>query len=472
MKTGHLFLGLAAVLLLEVHPAYANPVEHFGLGSRLSGLGLAGVTAANDFSAVFYNPSGLLLTPGNTYSLGYTFTKPVIEFNGQELDANVIQGYHFGFTNLYGGWFRERLALGFGLYVPTTTLLRALVTAESEPNFYVYNNTEGIFIGLGAGIRPHPSLLVGGGILVAAELKGPVALDIPPITVNVTSLEDIARTLEIQGELKADLDVSVDPVIAPIAGFMTYPFRWMRLGGVFREAIWIPIELALTLRMKTQISGFGELSISELDEALASLPLAVSTNAQYHPRQFGFGMSLIPLRELFLTGDITWKQWSRLKPNYTSLGTPTGEGDVSLDELLDRLTGIFGEGVEVTIPSLPELNLKDTYNFAGGIEWLVLSWLRLRGGYNFRPSPAPEQSGRANFIWPDEHLLTGGLGLILDDPFGAVRRIYIEAHAQTMIMQPIEGKKSEGVPEDNPGFPDYKAGGEFLGMGLTFTGLF
>ncbi|MBI2059994.1 MAG: hypothetical protein HYT87_09515 [Nitrospirae bacterium] len=470
---------LTLLVSLAAPPAArSNPIEHFGFGSRNSALGLAGIAAANDSSAVFYNPAGLLLSPGNGYNLGYTFTQPVIEFQkGDEeyrrLRSNIIQGYHFGFTTVYGGWFRRRAALGLGIYIPTTTLLRAIVRGEQEPNFYVYSNTEGIYIGLSGAARPTKWLLVGAGIQALASLKGPVFLNLPPIKVNISSLSDISQSLEIRGEIKADLDVEIDPKIAPIAGVMVYPFDWLRAGAVYRGALWVPIELALRLKLQAEITGLGSLQISELEQALSDLPLAVRTNVQYHPEQFGGGLMLLPLRELVLTGDLTYKRWSKLKSNYASLGDASSGDSVGLNDLVQSLTAIFGGNVDLTIPHLPELNLKDTVNFSGGIEWMVISWLRLRGGYNLRPSPAPAQTGKTNFLWPHEHLLTGGLGVTFKDPFAALKRIAVDGHAQTMIMQPLDATKdAQIVPVENPGYPSFKTRGGFLGVGLTLTGVF
>ncbi|MBI2890321.1 MAG: hypothetical protein HYY13_05995 [Nitrospirae bacterium] len=468
-RAGGCLAGATLLIALAVEPARANPAEHFGLGSRASGLGLAGVASANDFSAVFYNPAGLLLAPGSGYSLGYTYTRPIVRFNGEQQDVNVIQGYHFGINNLYRGWFRRRFAMGLGVYLPTTTVLRAIVTGQNEPNFYVYNNTEGIFLAAAIAGRPVEWLMLGVGVQVLVDVRGPVVLDIPPIKVNVMSLADITQSLEIHGEIKADLDVSIDPLLAPIAGFMIQPVSWARLGGVYRRRIWVPIELALKLRLKTEVGGLDQFQISELDKALADLPLAVVTNVQYHPDQFAGGLSLMPLRELHLTGDITYKRWSQLRPNYAALGSPGSASEVGLDELVQGLTAVFGDNVEVTIPQLPELALKDRINFSGGIEWLVIPWLRLRGGYNFRPSPAPPQNGRTNFIWPDEHLLTGGTGFMFRDPFRAFRRMFVELHGQTMVMKPVSATKTDDVPQDNPGWPSFKADGGFFGLGLTIT---
>ena len=103
-----------------------------------------------------------------------------------------------------------------------------------------------------------------------------------------------------------------------------------------------------------------------------------------------------------------------------------------------------------------------------GMEWTAaegeqLTW-KLRGGYAYEPSPAPEQQGETNFIDNDKHTLSAGVGVsiakvteILPRPFDI--DLYFSG---TFLPERSHRKLS---PIDPVG--DYVAGGAVFAGGVT-----
>jgi long-chain fatty acid transport protein len=69
--------------------------------------------------------------------------------------------------------------------------------------------------------------------------------------------------------------------------------------------------------------------------------------------------------------------------------------------------------------ALENVYFHDTFSTRIGFEWLAAerrhtTW-RLRGGYAYEPSPAPEQRGETNFVDNDKHTFSAGLGVQVRD---------------------------------------------------------
>src|SRR5688572_1618707 len=87
---------LAFVLALFVislsDRAGANPVDTYGLGSRSTAMGGAVSADVTDFSACYYNPSGLALARGMDFSIGYMRAHHSLEMNGVDSKVDPVHG--------------------------------------------------------------------------------------------------------------------------------------------------------------------------------------------------------------------------------------------------------------------------------------------------------------------------------------------------------------------------------------------
>ena len=67
---GHLRWHWALAVLVAAAPARANPIEVFGFTSQRAGQANTGVAAADDASALYYDPAGLVASPGGELVVG------------------------------------------------------------------------------------------------------------------------------------------------------------------------------------------------------------------------------------------------------------------------------------------------------------------------------------------------------------------------------------------------------------------
>ena len=72
--------------------AKANPADTYGFGSRSTAMGGAVSASARDFSANYYNPSGLALARGTDLSVGYVRVDHHLSMNGVDSRADPVHG--------------------------------------------------------------------------------------------------------------------------------------------------------------------------------------------------------------------------------------------------------------------------------------------------------------------------------------------------------------------------------------------
>jgi long-chain fatty acid transport protein len=97
--------------------AWAGALDNSSVGARAIAMGSAFTGIANDATAVYYNPAGLAFLPRGTHVEGYGY----VSFTGFEYEnagALFESRENFPVPGLFAAHRLERLALGFGAYVP------------------------------------------------------------------------------------------------------------------------------------------------------------------------------------------------------------------------------------------------------------------------------------------------------------------------------------------------------------------
>ncbi len=159
------------------------------------------------------------------------------------------------------------------------------------------------------------------------------------------------------------------------------------------------------------------------------------------PAQTTLGASYIPAENLLLSLDVSFVDWSNYTPPWANV---TGEKIIPL---------VAGEA-----------NLKDTILPKFGVEYTLLDdKLGLRGGYIFRQSPVPEQSGTSNLIDSDTHIISIGAGYGFTI-MGVPKAIEIDLHFQYHLMTERETVKYDRT---NPAYPGFTASGNVYNAGIT-----
>jgi long-chain fatty acid transport protein len=445
---------MLGLLLAKPHVSRGNPFETYGYGSRAISLGGAYSAVSDDFAATFYNPAGLPQIGDVDLGFGMAFFHA--DFYGIE---NVVVGETPGGEPVLGnvdtsmsdnGGFlggvavglMDDIALGVGLFVPSTHYLARLQTQnQQEPNFIWYEKRSKRFALLvSAGARLYKGLHLGAGIDVLFGPEGMINLRIP-----------------VGGEGTADLALAFRPRIAPYAGLLYKMKNDMRFAVVYKDK-------------KNQ--GEVDLTLNgEIDSEAITIPVTGKLESMifYSPRQVIFGWAWKPGDRVNLSLDLAWLQWSQFK-----------------DATLDVDLKVGPNGAAVPFQRVLDPGFSDTLVPRAGIEYIAKRWslfplsdqaeLALRGGYYFVKSPVPEQTGVTNFLDSDSHVFSAGLGLALRSLFGSTRALKLDGHFQFHQLVDREHRKDgdradlvgDGIPETVViGYPGYATGGNIFAGGFT-----
>jgi len=159
------------------------------------------------------------------------------------------------------------------------------------------------------------------------------------------------------------------------------------------------------------------------------------------PAQTTLGGSIFAMDNLLLSLDVSFVDWSNYTPPWANV---TGEKITSL---------IAGKA-----------NLKDTIMPKFGIEYTLLdNSMGIRGGYIFRQSPVPDQTGKSNLIDSDSHIFSIGTGYAFTIK-GVKKAIEVDWHFQYQLMT---SRKTVKYEKENPAYPGFTSKGNIYNTGIT-----
>jgi hypothetical protein len=415
----------ALVLLHDV--AIANPFEVIGLTSRRAGQANTGVASADDVSALYYNPAGLVLTPGPELALGTIGAYAHLESAGKLPDP--VGGQLAMRTPLpLRGPLADRIVIGIALHLLPRDVAHVIAPAPDKPFYPYYGDRMSRIVVLpGAAVRLG-RWSVGVSIDVLANLGG-----------ALSASEGATRSLDVSG------DQRIGTIARAIVGGTWQATPCLRLGAAFHQRFELPFETAAV----TTIAG-------------EPLDLAVKAAGQFSPHQLVVGGAWTRGRHL-VSFDAKYARWSDYRGPYVRL---------------DSTLPLVGE-----VPALAiDVPFEDTFGGRVSIESRVgRAWI-VRGGYGFETSPVPaKQTGVTNLLDGPRHTFAFGLGRMWG-------RFRVDAHVSMQVVQSrtIEKELDNGLGEydpyktlrdedtmtnglqiSNPGFPNISSGGQVLSGGVT-----
>ncbi len=423
----------------------ASMVDVYGFGSRASSMGGAFTAIADDFSAVYYNPAGLMhqrtlekpfpRRKGIKFDIGYVYGEPQLYVQDwgkarHTEDYGSTTGPYLGVTfdpeDFHGTFKRKVFAFGLGVYVPIDHLLyygRYWPEERKFPFFYDYAMRFVLLPGIGIGIAP--SFSIGAGLQVLARLHtdttGVVDVGIEKLLSPESLLQQRIRLSPQEVHLGEFEDLTLN--LAPIVGILYKPSKRLQVGFVYRG--------------ENYINDFG---LTNPTINLGNI-LAFPQGYQFKfvrfftPHQFVVGTAVRPWERWLISLDVGWYKWS---------------------EFMD---------IEARTP---EPKFKDTWLPRIGIEWTLRERVLLRAGYFFYDSPVPEQkSSLTNFLDNDRHVISIGSEYIVQDPPGFWDKpLHISVHLQYHIS--VRRHYAKTSPTD-PYYPGYSLGGYILMGGLQIT---
>lgn len=192
--------GIAVALALAAAPALANPVDSFGLGSRSTAMGSAVSADARDFSANYYNPSGLALARGTDISVGYVYVAQKLEMNGHDSQVDPVRALVGGVVAPGAIW-TIPFAFGLAVHLPDHRLSRARSMRAEDPRWVLWDN--------------RPQLLY-----LSANLA------IRPFGITLLPLDDVDFSLVYRGEAKIELGIDAELRGDVDTGLFPVPVRY------------------------------------------------------------------------------------------------------------------------------------------------------------------------------------------------------------------------------------------------------
>jgi len=469
---------LACALTLTCAPAFANPLDIFGFGARGAAMG-AMTAAADDYTAVYYNPGALALAPaGMGAGIAVSYDDVTIRLKprptGYDLpdlgpgaavvgsryrlrsrsdntDIPNTYGMHIGGVGSLGS---ERLRIGFAAFLPLNRLGQQVAPYPDEREQYFSNSLQFELIGqpasqqvimFAAAYRLTPWLALGTGLSMLPQST----------TASQVYVPDPGH------QDKVNMAVSNDQVgrFAQLAGVLVTPSDHWQAGVTWRGENYFAINLDTELQIKGFQTDTGSYPIHQRAQVLSN----------YQPHEFLMGVNYAENGVQFVA-DAVYALWSRYRNHQ-------GEQNSGF---------------------------ADTWSARAGGSWQVTTDRVLRAGLRWEPSPVPPQTGRTNYVDNDRVVASIGAGHRMH-MFGSALEVgwYIQAshlmprdtnkathssypacgpgvatlcdEAPDNAVDPSTGKQIgayQGLQTGNPGFPGFASYGDIFAFGLDARWVF
>jgi long-subunit fatty acid transport protein len=218
----------ALAVLVAAVPARANPIEVFGLTSQRAGQANTGVAAADDASALYYDPAGLVASNGGELALGMLGAYSHLAINGDTAKLTDAVGFQLAMRAPLplGGALQDRFSVGLGLHLLPRNVARIVAPAPDRA-FYPYygDRLSRIVILPGAAVRLGGGLSIGAAVNVLASLNG-----------TIYAADGATRATD------ARVDQRVPTIARAIAGVQWQATPSLRFGLVYRQRFEIPFS--------------------------------------------------------------------------------------------------------------------------------------------------------------------------------------------------------------------------------------
>ena len=417
----------------------ASMVDVYGWGSRATAMGGAFTALADDFSAVYYNPAGLMYQrtlqrafpnrKGIKFDFGYVYGESRFTIQddgggGQTEDYGATSGPYLGITfdpvDFHGTFRRKVFAFGLGFYTPVDHLLyygRYWPEERGYPFFYDYTMRFVLMPGIAVEVLPGVSLGLGLRILgrLHTDTVGTVDVDLAKLLSSESLIRHRVRLERNEVNLGEFEDLTMH--LAPVIGLQYRTSKRLKFGAVYRG--------------ENYINDFGFTNPIINLGGLLSFPQGYQFAFVrfFTPHQVVVGVAGSPAEKLTLSLDVGWFNWSGFKD------------------------------IEAQSPNPP---FQDTWMPRIGAEVALREDIFLRAGYFYYASPVPEQRGLTNMLDNDRHVFSVGTEWVIADPLGFWDKpLYVSAHLQYHYVVRRHYAKTD---LNDPFYPGYSFDGIiFLG---------
>ena len=324
-------------------------------GAKATAMGGAFIAQANDASAMFYNPAGIINLKGTHIGTGVTIIMPQASFTGPTKDdpnlytaaeKQVFPPVHFYATQQIN----ENLSFGFSFYTlfglgskwPGDWAGRTLATTSDVQTF---------------ALNPAMAVRLADNLSIAVGMTYMIG--------NVILEKSIYTGYETDTYIESKLDAKGNGVGVNL-GIQYKPVDRLTLGAIYRDNIMLDFEDGDATFIIPQLQN------QSIYQALVGyFPNTKGSSELELPDMFGLGIAFD------FTDQIT------AEFDYMSLGWSS----------YDQLTVKFDDPVAGSKETVSHKNYKDSYSLRFGLEYRYSEQLAIRAGYL-----------RDNHAVPDEHL--------------------------------------------------------------------
>ncbi len=348
------FLIFFALFILILPCLRAGGWNNTLMGWKALGLGGAFVAVADDPSAIFHNPAGLVFQKENlNFSIGgysvrptHIYIMPTGERAQSELDSSLPQ-FFFSFRT------SEKLTLGFGFYVP---FAGGGVDWKEDELGYPFKSTLGIYA-----LTPTLAYQFSDKLSIGLNLN------------FYRSLLNVDMVSEESGPIKTEESGSA---FSAGLGLMYRPSEKIGIGLSIRGPSRMKLSGKTTIN--ATIPGYGSVEMPLDSETCFNLPWDVDIGLSYR----------ISENILFSTS-AQYTMWKRLDKVEKMIESVPTQGDVRVDE---------------------DMKFENILVLRAGIECHVFGGVFLRGGIGLDRSATPDETLNFKNIDVDKLTLLGGIG--------------------------------------------------------------
>ncbi|PID57151.1 hypothetical protein CSB45_07935 [candidate division KSB3 bacterium] len=345
-------------------------------GAASVAMGMGGIGKADDLSAAYQNPAGLIQSTGtqifvNSGGISPRATYTRTGYDSIENKSDLILVPSLMLSSDFGKW--ENLVLAVGI--------NAQFGLRNEyddmgPQRYISNNISlvTIYVGPYAAWQIKPNISIGAGIQyvhASAEIG-------QKINYGGVLNPMLNENPDYDGIL--DITDAVDNTVAGNLGLLWKAAENLQVGLTWRSGVDLDLEGDVTLDIPaaiTALSGGLMQSINTTGATTLSLPQIV-----------GAGLAFQATDGLELIADLNWLNWS----------------------VYENIDFDFSDNTPYFPDTENPRDWEDTWTFRLGGEYMLKEHIALRAGYLFDQSPIPDKSIGPELPTNDRHGISAGVG--------------------------------------------------------------
>lgn len=447
----------AVILLASPRPPLVRGQSLLEPGARSSGMGGAFVALADDTSALFYNPAGLVFLKGFRAKTNLLFSEPTTSMTWPP-DGGPLRSHPLAFRGSAAlNWrFWKRAAIGVGFFTPhifhtdwasTCPGADLCLTAKHSP----------LYFRTAASLELFPGLSVGGGIdIVSSSLRWTHMIAFP-------NSAKINRNLTIESRL--DLNGSGSGFAA---GLLWKVHRGVQVGMSYQS----DVTVELSGRNTFITPGADLIRVTVPSPRGVAVPLTNVLDLFYSPQEMtgrltlpgrvSAGVAIVPFSRLSLLLDARrtrWREFGAWEFRSRSEGT-----DLSPD-FSQEYRSFYAISPDYGVQSAG-LKLRDVWDILAGLELRPGAHVTVRSGLETHGGSSVP--GGLNPLHPDLDQNIVSLGLGYEGPLFSIydSRQVSELSFDIYLRYGSSHKKASSLP--GHAFT-YRTHGWVAGVGVGFN---